>query len=82
MITRHASLSQALEQLESGRLSGISTVVVSRRWWDKLSLQARKEYRARAGRAGVKLRSDSAMSAHFVEARGSDTGPLSTERPT
>jgi hypothetical protein len=81
MITRRESLAQALEDLEAGKLAGVSTVVVSRRWWDALSLRERSTFRARAGRAGVDLRADTAMSGHFVEARGGDEGPpLSTER--
>jgi hypothetical protein len=82
MITRHESLSQALDQLEAGTLAGVTTVVVSRQWWNGLSRQQRSTYRVRAGRVGIELRTDSAMSAHYVEARGGDTGPLSTERPT
>lgn len=82
MITRHASLSQALDEVESGTLSGVTTVVVSRGWWDRLSRQTRSTYRARARRAGITLRSDSVMSRHYVEAHGHDTGSLSTERPT
>jgi hypothetical protein len=81
MITRHPSLSQALEELESGTLKGVSTVVVSRAWWDHLSRQERGSYRVRARRAEVELRADSQMSPHYVEAHGNDTGPLSTERP-
>jgi hypothetical protein len=81
MITRRESLAQALDDVEAGTLVGISTLVVSRSWWDGLSMRERKTFRARAGRVGVALRSDSAMSAHFVEARGGDAGPpLSTER--
>jgi hypothetical protein len=81
MITRRESLMQALDDVEAGTLVGVSTVVVSRSWWDALSMRERKTFRARAGRAGVKLRADSAMKAHFVEARGGDAGPpLSTER--
>jgi hypothetical protein len=81
MIIRRTSLSQALEELEAGTLSGISTLIVSRRWWDTLSLAEHSTFRTRAGRAGVELRVDSAMSGHFVEARGGDSGPpLSTER--
>jgi hypothetical protein len=81
MITRHASLSQALEEVESGTLKGVSTVVVSRAWWDQLSRQERSTYRVRAKRAAVELRADAVMSSHYVEAYGTDTGPLSTERP-
>jgi hypothetical protein len=83
MIIRRQSLSQALEELEAGSLAGVSTLIVSRRWWDALPVAERNTYRKRAGRAGVELRSDSEMSAHFVEIRGGDSGPpLSTERPT
>jgi hypothetical protein len=82
MITRHSSLSQALDELEAGTLTGVSTVVVSRGWWDQLSRKERSTYRVRAKRIGIELRADSAMSRHYVEARGRDTGPLSTERPT
>ena len=80
MITRRESLTQALADVEAGKLTGVSTLVVSRSWWDALSLRDRRAFRARAGRAGVALRADSAMSAHFVEARDGNDGPLSTER--
>lgn len=81
MIIRLTSLSQALEELESGTLGGVSTLIVSRRWWDDLSLKERSTFRTRAGQAGVELRADSSMSGHFVEARGGESGPpLSTER--
>jgi hypothetical protein len=82
MITQRESLTQALAELEAGTLTGVSTVVVSRRWWDGLSVPERNAFRVRADRAGIELRADSAMSSHFVEARGADSGPpLSTERP-
>ncbi|MFN2566182.1 MAG: hypothetical protein ABR499_14390 [Gemmatimonadaceae bacterium] len=82
MIIRRTSLSQALDELESGTLTGVSTLVVSRRWWDALSAHERTTYRTRARHAGIELRADSAMSAHFVEVRGGESGPpLSTERP-
>lgn len=81
MIIRRTSLSQAFEELESGRLAGVSTLIVSWRWWDGLSLGERTTFRTRAGEVGVELRADSAMSGHFVEARGGEAGPpLSTER--
>ncbi len=81
MIVRRESLTQALDDLEAGTLAGISTVIVSRRWWDTLSLRERSTFRSRASRAGVTLRADTAMSGHFVEARDSGDGPpLSTER--
>ena len=81
MIIRRTSLPQALKELESGTLAGVSTLIVSRRWWDTLSLGERSTFRNRAGEAGVELRADSAMSGHYVEARGGESGPpLSTER--
>jgi hypothetical protein len=81
MITRRESLAQALDDVEAGTLAGVCTLVVSRSWWNALSLRDRKAFRTRAGRAGVTLRADSAMSVHFVEVRGDDSGPpLSTER--
>lgn len=82
MIIRRTSLSQALEELESGTLAGVSTLIVSRRWWDGLSQKERNSFQTRASGAGVELRADNAMSGHFVEARGGESGPpLSTERP-
>jgi hypothetical protein len=81
MIVRRESLTQALDDLEAGTLAGVATLIVSRRWWDSLSLRERSTFRARAERAGVTLRADNVMSGHFVEARDSDSGPpLSTER--
>ena len=81
MITRRKSLSEALDELEGGTLAGVSTLVVSRHWWDSLAVQDRNAFRVRAGRAGIELRCDTAMSEHFVELRDGDGGPpLSTER--
>ena len=81
MITRRESLAQALDDVEAGTVTGVSTLVVSRSWWDALSLRERRAFRTRAGRAGVTLRADTAMSVHFVELRDGDGGPpLSTER--
>jgi hypothetical protein len=82
MIIRRTSLSQALEELEAGTLAGVSTLIVSGQWWAALSLKERATFRKRAGQAGVELRADSAMSGHFIELRGGESGPpLSTERP-
>ncbi len=81
MITRRESLTQALDDLEAGTLAGVSTLVVSRQWWDSLSMRERSSFRKRAGKVGVNLWADAVMSAHFVEARDNDAGPpLSTER--
>ncbi len=80
MITQRESLTQALDELEAGTLAGISTLIVSRRWWSRLSVPERNAFRVRADRIGIELRADSAMSTHFVELRGDDSGPpLSTE---
>ena len=83
MIIRRPSLSQALQELESGTLAGVSTLVVGLNWWNELSLKERSSFRKRATKAGVELRSDSKMSGHFIELRGGDSGPpLSSERRT
>ena len=81
MIARRESLTQALGEVEKRALTGVSTVVVSRQWWDGLSPNEQDEYRGRAARADVELRVDEAISRHFVEIRGKEDGPLSTESP-
>ncbi len=81
MIVRRTSLSQALDEIESGALAA-RTVVVSRRFWDALSQAEQDGYRGRAARAGVELRADEVLSSHFVEVRQSEEEPpLSTEHP-
>ena len=83
MITRRKSLTEALDEVEGGVLKGVSTLVVSRQWWQGLAMKERLAFRARAGRVGLELREDTAMSGHFVELRDGNGGPpLSTERPT
>jgi hypothetical protein len=84
MIARRNTLEQALGDVETHALSGASTVVVSRAWWDSLSAREQDAYRGRAERAQVELRADDAISSHFVEVRsGGEQGPpLSTEHPT
>lgn len=81
MIARRDSLTEALRDIEARELTGASTIVVSQAWWDGLSANERSAYRSRAHRADIELRVDEAISRHFVEVRGGDTGPLSTERP-
>jgi hypothetical protein len=82
MIARRDSLEQALEDVESGKLTRVSTIVVNLQWWKALAVSAQEGYRRRADRAGVEVRADNALSAHFVEVRGGEEGPpLSTERP-
>jgi len=83
MIARRDTLAQALTDIEAGGLGAVSTVIVSRGWWDSVSAREQDRYRERAERAGVQLHADDAMSAHFVEVRGGDSEPsLSTEHPT
>jgi hypothetical protein len=82
MIARRDSLTQALDELEGHALTGASTIIVSRRWWEALSPSEQGGYRTRAARADVELRADEAISGHFVEIRGGEEGPpLSTESP-
>jgi hypothetical protein len=82
MITRRDDLEQALGEVEGKALPGVTTIVVSERWWKALSPKERESYQARAERAAVELRADGRLSSHFVELRGDDEGPpLSTERP-
>ena len=80
MIQRRDSLAVALREVEARELDA-STIVVSRRWWDTLSAVEQSSYQARAARAEIELRVDEDISRHFVEIRGRDEGPLSTEHP-
>ena len=82
MIARRDDLDQALGEVEAKALSGVTTIVVSERWWNVLSVKEREAYRSRAERAAIELRVDGRISSHFVELRGGEEGPpLSTERP-
>jgi hypothetical protein len=82
MIARRDTLEQALGEVESRALTGVSTIVVSRYWWDGLSTHEQSGYSSRAARAEVELRVDDPISSHFVELRGGDEGPpLLTESP-
>jgi hypothetical protein len=82
VIIRRDTLEQALGEVESGTLSGASSIVVSRNWWEHLSTGEQDAYRRRAARATIELRADETMSSHFVEVRsGDESPPLSTERP-
>jgi hypothetical protein len=82
MIERRATLAQALRDVEARDLTGVSTIVVNRRWWDGLSTDEQGFYQIRATRARIELRVDEAISRHFVEVRSKDEGPpLSTEHP-
>jgi hypothetical protein len=79
MISRHDSLHHALQQVESGALRSVSTIVFSHRWWHTLSADERAEFRERASRHSVTLRADSQLTSHYVEARGEDGPSLSSE---
>ena len=80
-VSRRNSLEIALSDLELGTLTGSSAIVFSREWWEQLGRPAQATYRKRAKKAGVTLRSDSAIGPHFVEVRGLPTDqPLTTER--
>jgi uncharacterized protein (DUF934 family) len=82
MITRRDSLTDALDDIEAGRLTDASTIVINLNWWQELSVAEQERFRHRAERAAVDLRADEALSSHFVEVRGGDEGPpLSSERP-
>jgi hypothetical protein len=82
MIVRRDSLTEALRDIEARELSGVSTIVVSRPWWESLSSTEQSAYRKRADRAEVELRVDEAISRHFVELRsGEQEPPLSTDHP-
>lgn len=82
MLARRDNLEQALAEIETRTLGGVTTIVVNRDWWDGLPVREQDAYRYRAERGGVQLRADAALSSHFVEVRGPDEGlPLSGERP-
>jgi DNA-binding response OmpR family regulator len=80
-VSRRPSLELALSDLEEGTLTGSSAIVFSREWWQQQSRLTQATFRKRAKKAGVTLRSDSAIGPHFVEVRGLPTdAPLTTER--
>jgi len=82
-MVRRDSLDGALQEIEGGTLSRVSSIVFGRAWWDGLSLADQRSFRRRAKAARVSLRSDSLLGNHFVEVRGPSRGDvgLSTERP-
>jgi hypothetical protein len=84
MLARRDTLTQALDELEARSLSGVATIIVSRRWWETLAAKEQDAFRSRAEHAGVDLRADDAMVGHYVELRGGEESPppLSTEHPT
>ena len=81
MIRRRSSLQQVLRELEEGTLDAVSTIVVSRRWWDALPVDVQTDYHKRCVQRGIALRADDGMSRHFGEVidHPGET-PLSSER--
>ncbi len=81
MIKRRTTLEEALGEIESGMLTGVTAIVVNQDWWKKLTSTVQGGFRRRCTRTGVDLRADDALSRHFVElASESRELPLSTER--
>ena len=81
MITRRTTLEEALGEIESGVLTGVTAIVVNREWWQHLPSTTQSEYRRRCTQSRVHLRADDALSRHFVElASDSREPPLNTER--
>jgi CheY-like chemotaxis protein len=82
-IERRDSLDLALNEVERGTLLGTSSIVFSREWWSALTPLQQGKYRKRARKVRLSLRSDSLLSNHFVEVRGSVRSErgLSSERP-
>lgn len=81
MIRRRTTLQEALQEIESGVLSGVTAIVVNGEWWQSLQQPAQSDYRRRCEKLGVVLRADANLSRHFVELASDPTEPpLSTER--
>jgi CheY-like chemotaxis protein len=81
-ILRRDSLDEALKELEAGGLVDMSSIVFGRAWWEQLSRGEQTTFRKRAKVAHISLRSDSMLTSHFVEVRGSARSErLSSERP-
>ncbi len=81
MIQRRTTLEEALHEIETGVLSGVTAIVVNRDWWQQLSERSQSNYRRRCVERDLQLRADSIISRHFVElASGPREPPLSTEQ--
>jgi hypothetical protein len=82
MFARRDTLVQALHDLETGDLPNAETVIVSRHWWESLSISEQTAFRTRAERDGVTLSVDDQLSEHYVEVRGGPGDqPLTSEHP-
>jgi hypothetical protein len=81
MIRRRTTLEEALDEIESEKLEGVTAIVVNLEWWQQLPLGTQNDFRRRCTRRGVDLRADEALSRHFVElASDRHEPPLSTEQ--
>ena len=80
---RRDSLDTVLTEIEAGTLQDTSSIVFARRWWRQLPKAQQAEFRQRARKARVSLRSDSLMKNSFVEVRGRsrEQVALSSEQP-
>ena len=78
---RRPSLQWTLREIEDGTLVDVSRIVVSRAWWEELSIADRQEYRQRCMHHTIELHADDRLSRHFVEVLNAAEGPgLSSER--
>ena len=81
MIQRRTTLEDALQEIETGVLNGVTAIVVNRDWWQGLTQKSQTAFRQRCVKLGVELRADSIISSHFVElASDPREPPLSTEQ--
>lgn len=81
MIRRRTTLEEALAEIESGAVMGVTAIVVSLPWWESLTPTVQGGYKRRSMKVGLVLRADANLSRHFVElASDSREPPLSTER--
>lgn len=80
MIKRRTTLEEALGEIESGVLTGVTAIVVNREWWQLLPSGTQSDFRRRCTQCRVELRADKSLSRHFVElASDLREPPLSTE---
>ncbi len=81
MIKRRTTLQEALQEIESGVLDGVTAIVVNGEWWESLTVTTQSEFRRRCEKLRLVLRADANLSRHFVElASDALEPPLSSER--
>ena len=81
MIKRRTTLADALLEIESGTLEGVTAIVVNGEWWQSLTTPVQGDFRRRCEQLRVVLRADVNLSRHFVElASDPMEPPLSSER--